>query len=178
MRQYDLSSLTVLILDDNPHFATILRTILRGFGLRSVFECYEVFEALEVLKTQNIDLAFVDFNMPDKNGLDFVHMVRQSPDSRHNVMPIVMVSGDSSRRAVTQAINCGAEEFLAKPFRPADIYRRVVSLIENPHTYVRTKGGYFGPDRRRNKDLNFDRAEQRRADTAVIEDVGRPGILN
>lgn len=162
MRHYDLSDLRVLVLDDNKHFLSIMRAILRHFGVAQVCDCTDAFTAFELLKSTAIDLAFVDLRMPELDGFEFVSLVRNASDSPNKMLPIVMVSAEGSRAMVQKAINIGIEGYLVKPVRPIDVHNRIVTLIEHPHRYVRTQGGYFGPDRRRRADENFKKNERRK----------------
>lgn len=168
MRQYDLSDLRVLVLDDNRHFLSIMRTILRHFGVGEILDRTDASEAFELLKMTSINLAFVDLRMPDLDGFEFVSLVRTATDSPNAALPFIMLSADGSRATVQKAINVGIDEFLVKPVRPVDVYQRIVKLIARPHQYVRTKGGYFGPDRRRRVDEGFDGSDRRESNDAEV----------
>src|SRR2546423_87136 len=97
--------------------------------------------------------------------------IRSSPDSPDPFAPIVMLSGHTEKARVMQARDAGITEFMAKPVSARSLYARIVSIIENPRPFVRTKD-YFGPDRRRQM-LPFEGPERRQAgDTAA---AAKPG---
>ena len=81
-----------------------------------------------------------------------------------------MLTGYTHIERVRQARDAGVNEFLAKPVSVKAIMTRLISVIEHPRPYVRTKS-YFGPCRRRRGDEEY-RGPERRAmaeTTAVVE---------
>ena len=57
MTIHDLSVLRVLVIDDNRHFLTIIRTMLRAFGIREIFECTNAVQGFEVMKSTDIEIG-------------------------------------------------------------------------------------------------------------------------
>lgn len=154
MSQGSFERIRVLIVEDNAHMSSILRTILQGFGVRAVIETRDAADAFELMRNANPDLALVDYMLGDVDGLEFTRLIRTASDSPNKYLPIVMVSGHTDRSKVFEAINAGVNEYLAKPIRPVDLYNRLVTLIEKPRRFVKTPG-YFGPDRRRRQDPRY-----------------------
>lgn len=148
MREYDLSRLRALIVDDSHHFTTIVRTMLRAFELRAIFASPDAVNALELLKQTEIDLAIIDLKLGEMDGLELTRLIRSAPDSQNPRIPIIMVTAFTERSNVEAAISAGVDEFLIKPLSPAVLYDRIVWLVDNPRPYLRS-GTYFGPDRRR-----------------------------
>jgi PleD family two-component response regulator len=144
----------VLIVEDNPHMSAILRTILQGFGVRSIHECRDAETAKQNLGSINPDILLVDLFLEDMDGLELARFVRNDEDSPNKYLPIIMVTAHSERSRVLEAINAGVNEYLAKPVRPIDLFERIVSLIERPRRFVRAPD-YFGPDRRRRQDSGY-----------------------
>jgi CheY-like chemotaxis protein len=167
MREYDLSNLRVLVVDDNRHFIAIIRTVLRAFGVRRIFDCTDAVQALELLKQTEIDIALIDLKIGDIDGLELARLIRSAPDSQNPRMPIIMVTAFSERSNVEAAISAGIDEFLVKPVSPQMLFKRIVWLIEHPRPYLRF-GSYFGPDRRRQESPNFGGEERRSAEEAQI----------
>ena len=143
--------------------SSILRTILLGFGVRSVVETSDAADALELMRNANPDLALVDYMLGDVDGLEFNRLIRTASDSPNKYLPIIMVSGHTDRSKVIEAINAGVNEYLAKPVRPVDLYNRMVTLIERPRRFVKSPG-YFGPDRRRRQDPRYAGPKRRLTD--------------
>jgi response regulator RpfG family c-di-GMP phosphodiesterase len=94
--------------------------------------------------------------------------VRNAPDSPNPFIPIIMVSGYSSKECVNAARDAGVTEFLAKPVSSKAILSRLVAVIESPRPFVRTKT-YFGPCRRRRIDPFYKGPERRASELVDVE---------
>src|SRR5580704_10101099 len=147
---YNFDRLRVLVVDDNLHIRTLVSAVLRAFGVTTVFEAASGEEAWTILTEHRCDLIFLDWVMDGMNGLEFSEKIRTAPDSPNRFVPIVMISGHTSPERVQAARGAGVNEFLAKPVSSKSILARVISVIENPRPFVRTKV-YFGPCRRRRR---------------------------
>ena len=157
--------ITVLVIDDNMHMRGIIKELLRAVGVQDIKEAADPVEAFELIKTIPIDLVLVDFSMPIIDGVEFTQMVRTSSDSPNPYIPIVMITGHSERSRVSSARDAGVNEFLVKPVTAKSLMDRITAIVNNPRSFV--KGGtYFGPDRRRRKDVNFSGPWRRKTDAA------------
>jgi FixJ family two-component response regulator len=86
--------------------------------------------------------------MQPLDGIDFVRLLRNSPDSPNQLAPVIMVTGHSTFARVNEARDAGVSEFLAKPLTARAVIERLHQAIEHPRPFVRSDD-YFGPDRRR-----------------------------
>lgn len=154
--------LSVLIVEDNIHMARIIATMIRGFGFEEVSIVGDPAEALELIKTNVIDLIFLDLRLPVLDGIEFTQLVRTSNDSPNPYVPIIMVTAHSEPSKVRAARDAGVTEFCCKPINANTLYSRVVSVVNKPRDFIRA-GGYFGPDRRRRDDPHY-RGQERRKD--------------
>lgn len=154
MSQAPTLKITVLIIDDNMHMRSIIKELLRAVGIQDIKEAADPVEAFELIRTVPIDLVLVDFSMPIIDGVEFTQMVRTSSDSPNPYMPIVMITGHSERSRVHAARDAGVNEFLVKPVTAKSLIERITTVVNNPRSFVKS-GGYFGPDRRRRKDVSY-----------------------
>ncbi len=138
----------VLIADPNRHMRTLLKGVLRAFGVRSIREANDGADAFKEMSIGNVDLVLTEYMMSPLDGLDFVRLVRTGQDSSDRFMPVIMVSGHTERHIVEQARDAGINEFLAKPITPESLMARTLSVLEHPRPFVHV-ANYFGPDRRR-----------------------------
>lgn len=150
--RYDL--LKILIVDDNHHMRVLLGEILRAVGVRNTFEANDGAEGLQIMRNQPIDIVMTDLSMRPLDGIDFVRLMRNSPDSPNQMCPVIMITGHSTQRRVSEARDAGVNEFLAKPLTARGVIERIQRIIEHPRPYVRSDD-YFGPDRRRRQDPTF-----------------------
>lgn len=160
--------LKILLVDDNQHMRLLLTEILRAIGVRSVFEAEHGAEALSIMRTNSIDIVMTDLAMGPIDGIDFVRQLRTAPDSPNQLIPVIMVTGHSTSRRVTEARDAGVTEFLAKPVTARGVLERVVEVIDNPRPFVRSRD-YFGPDRRRKADPHFHGPYRRMGDPQTVD---------
>ena len=164
--RFDL--LKILLVDDNQHMRMLLTEILRALGVRQIFEAMDGAEALQMMRETQMDLVMTDLTMGPLDGIDFVNLLRNSPDSPGPFIPIIMITGHSTMRRVAEARDAGVNEFLAKPVTARGVIHRINLLIEHPRQYIRCQD-YFGPDRRRRQDPAFTGPWRRQGDPGVVE---------
>jgi two-component system chemotaxis response regulator CheY len=103
-----------LVIDDSRAIRSILGRLLQDIGFE-VKEAKHGRDALDNLQTNgSVNLALVDWNMPEMNGLEFVTAVRS--DRRFDDMRLVMVTTESEISQVNKALEAGANEYVMKPF--------------------------------------------------------------
>jgi two-component system chemotaxis response regulator CheY len=114
------SQLRALVIDDSG--------VMRKMVMKSLTEAklaeFEFIEAedgqigLDKLKANEIDIAFIDWNMPNMNGIDFVKQVRKDEKANDSdEMPLVMVTSEKTMGKVQEALDeAGADGFISKPF--------------------------------------------------------------
>jgi len=162
-----LQSLDILLADDNPNMRAIVSAMLKSIGVGRVREVDDGAAALEALKAHPADMAIVDFRMLPIDGVTFTQLVRTAPDSPNPYLPIIMMTGHSERRRVTEARDAGVTEFVTKPVNAPALLARIESVIMRPRAFIRG-GDYFGPDRRRTQPANY-AGPFRRVSDAVID---------
>src|SRR5947199_10388851 len=93
----------------------ILRRTLRGLGFE-VVEAVHGRDALDKLEQLDYvpDVALVDWNMPEMDGLTFLQTVRNDP--RYLRLTLLMVTTESEQSQIVRALAAGAHEYLIKPF--------------------------------------------------------------
>ena len=160
MTRVDLSNLRVLIAEDNTHMRRIVRSLLNAFGIREVIEAEDGANALELYNAHTPDLLITDWAMPIIDGLELTRLIR-NPNSKANpYIPIIVLTGHAERKRVIEARDAGVTEFLAKPISAKALYTRLAGTVTHPRSFVRTKT-YFGPDRRRYDNPNYNGPERR-----------------
>jgi CheY-like chemotaxis protein len=161
--RYDL--LKILIVDDNHHMRVMLAEILRALGVRYIYEAGDGAQGVQMMRNEPVDIVMTDLSMKPMDGIDFVRLLRNSPDSPGQMCPVIMITGHSTHQRVQEARNAGVNEFLAKPLTARGVIERLNRVIDHPRAFVRTPD-YFGPDRRRRADVRFKGPWRRNSDTA------------
>lgn len=165
--RYDL--LKILLVDDNHYMRILLAEILRAIGVNHIYEANDGAEGLQMMRDHPIDVVMTDLSMQPLDGIDFVRLLRNSPDSPNQMAPVIMITGHSTFARVNEARDAGVSEFLAKPLAARGVIERLHQAIEHPRPFVRTDD-YFGPDRRRRNDPNY--AGRRRRASDVQKQAG------
>lgn len=163
----DFNKLRFLVCDDNAHMRRILRTLLHSFGAREVYEAEDGATALEMYSHYVPDIVITDWAMPIFDGLELTQMIRQPGANANPYVPIIMLTGHSEKRRVMMARDAGVTEFMAKPISAKSLYQRVLNVVANPRSFIKTRT-YFGPDRRRNVTSSYVGPERRNGGQAEV----------
>jgi diguanylate cyclase (GGDEF)-like protein len=102
---------SVLVVDDDAFSRAVVSRRVAKFS--DVVEAEDGIEALARLQKAVFDLAIVDLEMPNFNGLDLIKCVRGHPTLKH--IPIIVLTGNETRTALEGALTAGATSFLLKP---------------------------------------------------------------
>ncbi len=103
-----------MVVDDSKAMRMIIGRIIKSCGFEVAAEASNGRQALERLEEGDIELLLLDWNMPEMTGLEVVKAVRS--DSRHDETRILMVTTESHSAHVADALDSGANGYLAKPF--------------------------------------------------------------
>lgn len=103
---------TLLIVDDEPYVHAALKHLLQNEGYR-ILAAENAFQALELLKSERIDVILADYLMPEMSGTEFLARVKQQ---QHEAVCLIL-SGQPELDEITQAMNNGnIYKFLTKPW--------------------------------------------------------------
>ena len=118
----------VLVVDDDPDLLTIAKANLAGRF--EVFSASDGLEAIEKITAYTPDLLVLDAMMPKMSGYQLCQSLRRN--ARFAKTPIIFLSGKASPRDREYALRIGANDFLAKPYEPAELLARLDALIAAP----------------------------------------------
>jgi len=120
------SFLRVLHVDDDECFLKISTQILEMDGKIEVETATSVDEALENLKQFHYDVVVSDYEMPGKNGLQFLEELKKLSKSP----PFILFTGKAREEVAVKALNLGAFRYLNKNGDPEAVYTELTSYIE------------------------------------------------
>jgi len=138
----DLSNLSYLVVDDNTHMRSILRSILAGFGARRIHEAADGADALESVIDRMPDLVVCDWAMAPVGGADFVRLLRADGDRMVATTPVIVVTAHARRPVIVEAVRLGIHGFIAKPLSPAVLYDRITDVVLRQQRLGRTLGNF------------------------------------
>ena len=119
----------VLVVDDDPAVRAVMRATLSAAGFE-VIEAATGIEALAHLDRVIPDAIVSDVMMPDLDGFGLVRAVRDDPVLR--TVPLLFVTTRSAMDDMVNGLGLGADDYLVKPFRPAELVARVMAKVERP----------------------------------------------
>jgi two-component system, chemotaxis family, chemotaxis protein CheY len=163
MTLYSLSDLKVLVVEDNQFMRTLLVDSLDAMGIGSVTIAHSGKRALDLMAHGSFDLIITDLEMENGTGLELIEAIRNGRNVEDPLVPVIVLTANTTRDMITSARDSGATEFLAKPVSAKALYRRISAIIEAPRNFIRTDD-YFGPDRRRRQDPNYKGPKRRKDD--------------
>lgn len=144
---------SVLIIDDDADLAKLLTCILQSQG----FEVYEAWDGKEGLRNAyefHPALVILDIMMPGMDGWDVCIRLRELSD-----VPILMLTGRSAEADMLRGFALGADDYLKKPFREAELVARVRALLRSQKGHRHSSNISHYADRFLNIDLETQTVE-------------------
>ena len=117
------SAIKVMVVDDQTSMRAMIRRTLQDLGFRDVRDKPGAAEALDAVKSDRVHLIISDYNMPEKDGLQFLEAVRKDPVIGKTVF--IMLTGSSDRELVQKAAAMGVNNYVVKPFAPAALKEKI-----------------------------------------------------
>ena len=114
---------TILVCDDERDIVSALNIYLRAEGWQTVC-AYSGKEALEIAATQNIQLILMDIMMPEMDGITAMTEIRKTSN-----VPVILLTAKSEDSDKILGLNVGADDYITKPFSPAEVVARVRSQL-------------------------------------------------
>ena len=114
---------TILICDDDADILRALRIYLVGEGY-NVIEASNGRQALEQLEKNDVQLVLMDVMMPEMDGISAIVKIRK----RSN-LPVILLTAKSEFSDKVLGLNLGADDYITKPFDPAEVMARVKSQL-------------------------------------------------
>ena len=109
----DSKNSNILTIDDSSFVRTLLKTVLNQKGY-NVFVASNAQDGIEILKNYKVHLILLDLIMPGIDGIRFLENLKEQKD--YFEIPVIVISGDSSRNNYARVLKNGASDFIKKPF--------------------------------------------------------------
>ena len=122
-----MSSGKILIVDDSENIRSVLKLNFEYLGYE-VFSARDGEEALRTLETQNPDVVVLDVMMPRQNGFQVCRKIKSDP--AHASTPVIFLTAKGQKEDKYWGKDCGADEYLTKPFSAAELERIIERLMD------------------------------------------------
>ncbi|MBM7050850.1 MtrAB system response regulator MtrA [Rothia sp. ZJ1223] len=109
----------ILVVDDDEALAEMVGIVLAQEGYETEV-CATGDQALDAYLTHRPDLVLLDFMLPGMDGIEVCAQLRQ-----HTDVPIIMLTAKSDTEDVVKGLEAGADDYIAKPFKPAELLARI-----------------------------------------------------
>ena len=113
----------LLIIEDNTLLAERLQKSLRRWYVIEIADSGDA--ALRLFTANSYDLILLDLGLPDANGRDICKHFR----SLSKEVPILVVTGESNTKTITDLLNTGADDYMTKPFDTFELRARINALL-------------------------------------------------
>jgi signal transduction histidine kinase/CheY-like chemotaxis protein len=127
LAKFTLGQHTLLIVDDNDINIELLSEALHH-DKRHLLTASNGKEALQIAKSQPLDLILLDIMMPEMDGYEVLHRLRQDPDTHHT--PVILISALDQTQHIVQAFALGGQDYITKPFQMEEVKARVSAVLD------------------------------------------------
>jgi DNA-binding response OmpR family regulator len=118
-----MGSPTILVADDDPETRDLVEIILRDAGMQVKF-AENGSQLLDLWRSQPVDIIILDVMMPVMDGLEACKRIRRISD-----IPIIFLTAKGQEQDVVNGLETGADDYIVKPFRPAEFVARVRVIL-------------------------------------------------
>lgn len=118
----------ILTVDDARSIREYIRNAVDVLG-HELLEAEDGREGLRVLEREkgNVDLVLLDWNMPEMNGMEMLETMKC--DNRFKHIPVTMVTTETERHRVVEAVGAGAKNYLMKPFTQEELAAKIMETF-------------------------------------------------
>lgn len=117
----------ILIIDDNEDLRTMMNAVFVRVGYAMLMAANGKL-GIELAQTELPDLIICDISMPLMDGYETLQALRADP--RTVAIPLIFLTGIAGHRRIWQAMELGADDFLAKPVEVTDLLKAVESRLK------------------------------------------------
>ena len=117
----------IVLAEDEPQIAKLVKFKLEKEGFEITWKDNGG-DALDTIKQTRPDLVILDVMMPVMDGYHVLKKVKEDPELKH--IPVIMLTAKGQERDVVKGFDLGSEDYIVKPFRPAELVARIKKILE------------------------------------------------
>lgn len=127
----------ILVVDDDEALAEMIGIVLTNEGFEPTF-CDTGDRAVAAFESSDPDLILLDLMLPGLNGIEVCQKIRETSQ-----VPVIMLTAKSDTEDVVSGLEAGADDYIAKPFKPAELLARIRTRLR-PAENRSTESIHFG----------------------------------
>ncbi|MFM2136814.1 MAG: hypothetical protein RL021_2214 [Bacteroidota bacterium] len=127
----DLSSLRILVVEDNRINQLLVRNMLKQHGIERIDATDNGREAIRLLETESFDLVLMDIQLPDMNGYEITRIIRSRLPVGKRDIPVIALTADASEKVRSAALAAGMDDYLVKPYSPEELLTKLSTFASN-----------------------------------------------
>lgn len=124
---------TVLVVDDNYTNLNVASALISKYGA-NVLTAPSGKECLRIVKDSEVDIIFLDYMMPEMNGIDTLENIRKMPGSKYAALPVIALTANVISGAREMFLEAGFDDFMAKPISVDKMERTLKKFL--PKEYI------------------------------------------
>lgn len=119
--------LRTIVVDDMSTSRGLITQALEGFGLQHIETAIDGQSALQKIATWPVHLVISDMNMPGMNGLQLLHSLRSTPQTKG--VGFLLITGKADREIIEYGKKLGMNNFVKKPFQPDQLRVAIEAIV-------------------------------------------------
>ena len=119
---------SVLIVDDSELMRNTVKGTFKSVKIpTTILEAEDGEDAMEVLKSNKVDLILLDWNMPNLSGIGFLKQMRAI--DAYKEIPVIMITSEASKLNVVEAIKAGVSAYVTKPINSSILFEKISQFL-------------------------------------------------
>ncbi len=162
----------ILIVDDNPTNVKLLEVMLTMSGYTNVASTTDSRDVEALCQETDFDIFLLDIRMPHLDGFQVMEQLSEKIISKENdYVPVLVLTAQQDAETRLRALECGAKDFVTKPFDRAEVLNRISNMLEVRMLYN---------ERKRQNEILEEKVRERTAELSetrleIIRRLGRAG---
>ncbi|MCR5223415.1 MAG: response regulator [Lachnospiraceae bacterium] len=119
---------TILVVDDNLTNLTVAQGLLKKYEA-TILTALSGMECLNILENSHVDMIFLDYMMPEMNGIDTLIKIREMDDPQNSMVPVVALTANVVNGAKEMFIEAGFDDYISKPVQIDRLERTLKTFL-------------------------------------------------
>jgi two-component system, chemotaxis family, chemotaxis protein CheY len=122
-----MTAMKILLVDDSNTMRRIEKNTLEKMGYTDIIEAQDGAEAVKHVSSGGFELVLMDWNMPNMTGIDALKAIKADP--AHKSLPVIMVTSESEKTRIMEALQSGAASYVVKPFQAETLQDKINAVM-------------------------------------------------